>query len=94
MQVTATYTDAVFGADKEAQTDTVNAVQANNPPAFAAETDSRSIPENTPAGRDIGTPVTATDTDTDDTLTYSLGGGDAAAFDIVASSGQLQTKAA
>ena len=72
LQVTATYTDAVFGADKEAQTDTDNAVPANNPPAFTAETDSRSIPENTPAGRNIGTPITATDTDTDDTLTYSL----------------------
>ena len=38
----------------------------------------------------MGSPVLATD---DDTLTYSLGGTDAASFDIVAASGQLQTKA-
>ena len=51
----------------------------------------RTIPENTPAGRNIGAPVAATDPD-NDPLTYSLGGTDAASFDIVASSGQLQTK--
>ena len=39
----------------------------------------------------IGEPVAATDTDT---LTYSLGADGAASFDINASSGQLQTKAA
>ena len=38
--------------------------------------------------------MTATDTDSGDTLTYSLGGTDAASFDLVTSSGQLQTKAA
>ena len=41
---------------------------------------------------DIGDPVTATDPD-GETPTYSLGGADAASFDIDASSGQLQTKA-
>ena len=40
----------------------------------------------------IGAPVTATDPD-NDTLTYSLGGTNAASFGIVATSGQLQTKA-
>ena len=51
----------------------------------------RSVAENTASGTDIGTAVAATDEDT--TLTYSLGGPDAASFDIVRSSGQLQTKA-
>ena len=46
------------------------------------------------AGRNIGSPVTATDADTGDTITYSLEGTDAASFGIVASSGQIQTLAA
>ena len=36
--------------------------------------------------------MTATDADTGDTLTYTLGGADAASFDIVSTSGQIQTK--
>ena len=40
----------------------------------------------------MGSPVLATDTD-DDTPTYSLGGKDAASFDIDQATGQLQTKA-
>ena len=54
-------------------------------------TATRDIPENTAAGEDIGEAITATDDD-DDTLAYTLGGTDAASFDIVATSGQLQTK--
>ena len=63
----------------------------------------RSIDENTPPGVNIGDPISATDGDEDgegnddiefgDTLTYSLGGTDAASFDIDASTGQLITKA-
>ena len=53
----------------------------------------RSVPENTPAGANIGEPVAATDRE-DDTLTYSLRGADAESFDIDPSSGQLLTKAA
>ena len=66
----------------------------NGPPAFAADTDTRSIPENTAAATNIGDPIAATDPDAGDTLTYSLSGADAASFTIVSSSGQLQTKAA
>ena len=41
----------------------------------------------------MGSPVTATDTDDDnDTLTYSLEGTDAAKFGIIMTSGQIQTK--
>ena len=49
--------------------------------------------ENAAAGTNIGAPVAAEDTP-GDTLTYTLGGTDAASFDIVAATGQLQTKAA
>ena len=61
-------------------------------PVFANDSTTRSIAENTPAGVNIGSPVSATDTD-GDTLTYSLGGVNASSFSIVRSSGQLKTKA-
>ena len=65
---------------------------ANQQPQFpSSETGVRPVDENTAAGSDIGVPVAATDADSD-TLTYSLGGGDAASFDLVTSSGQLLTK--
>ena len=51
------------------------------------------VVENTTAGIDIGSPVTATDPDDGDTLTYSLDTGDGSAFDID-SSGQIKTKGA
>ena len=41
---------------------------------------------------DIGMAVAATDTDTGDTLEYTLGGTDAAKFGIISTSGQIQTK--
>ena len=59
----------------------------------SSETGARSVDENAPAGRIIGTPIAATDAD-NDRRTYSISGTDAAFFDVVASSGQLRTKAA
>ena len=53
----------------------------------------RSIAENSPAGVNIGAPISATDAD-GDVLTYTLGGDDADSFDIDPSTGQLITKAA
>ena len=53
---------------------------------------SRSVAENTEAGFDIGAPVAVTAHS--DPVTYTLGGTDAASFDIAAATGQLQTKAA
>ena len=85
-----------------------NAVYAENPTCLTTTPDpsSRSIPENTPAGVNIGDPISATDADEGteeygDTLTYSLGPSadtadaraEASAFDIDASTGQLITKA-
>ena len=72
---------------------TVNIENVNEPPEFPSETDDRSVTENMTAGQDIGTPVSATDPDTGETLTYTLDGTDAASFGIIATSGQLQTKA-
>ena len=42
----------------------------------------------------VGAPVTATDADTDDTLTYTLGGADMASFNIDGATGQIMTSAA
>ena len=64
-------------------------------PSFPdTETGTRSVPENTASGQDIGEPVVATDPDSGDSLTYSLSGPDAASFATVASTGQLRTRAA
>ena len=66
----------------------------NAPPEFANAAEARSVAENTAAAENVGAVVTATDTNVGDTLTYSLEGTDAASFDIVSTSGQIQTKAA
>ena len=65
----------------------------NRAPVFTASSTTRTIAENTATGVNIGTPVAATDAD-NDTLTYTLGGTNAASFSISSSTGQLQTKAA
>ena len=88
--VTVTATDTSGASDTIAVTITV--INVNEAPEFPKATDTREVAENTPARRNIGAPVEATDADNGDTLTYSLAGTDAASFDIVTSSGQIQTK--
>ncbi|MYA71974.1 leucine-rich repeat protein, partial [Candidatus Poribacteria bacterium] len=70
---------------------------ANTIPVFTdGDSATRTIAENTAAGVNIGAPIAATDAD-NDTLIYGLHsvvGQDAAAFSIVSTTGQLQTKAA
>ena len=96
LRATASYSDGQ-GSGKSAEAVSQNQVQAapvsNSAPEFSGTTTTRSVDENTGAGVNIEAPVSATDQN-NDTLEYSLGGTDAASFDIVASSGQLQTKAA
>ena len=65
----------------------------NQAPTFPSAATTREVAENTVAGEDIGAPVAATDAD-NDALTYALSGTDAASFDIISATGQLQTKAA
>ena len=70
-------------------------VSRNRPPVFTdGEATTRTVAENTAAGRDIGAPLEAVDPDRRDTLTYTLEGVDAGSFDIDAATGQLRTKAA
>ena len=67
----------------------------NDAPVFVeGDSTTRGIAENTPANQNIGAPVSATDEDPSDTLTYSLSGTDVASFDIDTRNGQLKTKAA
>ena len=94
------YSVAVHVTDGNGGTDTIGVainvtdVEENNAPVFVeGSATEREIPENTPAGRNIGSPVTATDLDEEDVLTYSLSGADAASFGIVSTTGQLQTRA-
>ena len=53
------------------------------------ESATRAIPENTPAGINVGAPVSA---EGDGTLTYTLSGPDAASFTIVSTTGQVRTR--
>ncbi len=98
--VGTTYTVTVVADDTKDRAEITVTIEAtaappNAVPAFAEGTaTTRSVFEGTPAGTNIGSPVRATDADTGDTVTYSLEGTDAAAFAIVPSSGQIQTRAA
>ena len=102
LRATVTYTDNMEnpdGAYDERLTAVTEApVQTRRPenaaPRFvgAADRTSRRVAENTEAGHDIGTPVSAHDED-GDLLMYTLGGPDAASFDISRNNGQLKTKA-
>ena len=65
----------------------------NNAPVFSSSNVSRSIAENTAAGVNVGAPITATDADAGDTLSYTLRGADMASFEIDRDSGQILTKA-
>ena len=65
----------------------------NSRPSFVdGSHTNRTVAENTAKGINIGNPITATDPD-NDTLTYTLSGPDAAAFDIDNTTGQLKTNA-
>ena len=91
IDVTINITDVDELPDQVAE---VKGVSANNAPVFTAgSSTTRSIAENTANGTNIGSPISATDAD-NNTLTYSLGGTDAASFNIVSTTGQLQTNTA
>ena len=61
----------------------------NRSPLFEDSDKSFTVAENTEAGENIGSPVTATDPDEDDDLTYSLTGTDPGHFGINPSTGQI-----
>ena len=92
--VIVTASDRNGGTDNITVTINVTDVNENNAPVFTDGTNTtRSIAENTTSGQHIGTAIAATDAD-NDPLTYTLGGTDAAAFEIDTTTGQLKTNAA
>ena len=93
LRVKVTYEDAE-GAMKTAYKLSYHAVRAapegtNTAPAFDETTITLLIPESAAVGTTVGTPITATDSDRGDILTYVLGGDDAASFKINKMTGQL-----
>ena len=60
----------------------------NDAPAFASQAATRSVPESAEAGDHVGAPVTATDVDENDTLTYGLSDPDALSF-VIDADGQI-----
>ena len=75
-QVQVRATNAEGNGPWSAPGSTATDVQPNSAPEFdEGETATRSVAENTAAGEAIGEPLTATDVDADDTLTYSPASG-------------------
>ena len=97
LRVRATYTDGHGeSGSKSLQRASTNRVRAasgsNNRPLFSDTPTTRTVQENTAAGRNVGAPVAATDAD-NDPLTYSLDTAGDSVFAIDSRSGQLRTEA-
>ena len=91
LRATASYTDPE-GSGKSANGVTSQISAGNAEPMFSATTATRTVPENSAMGTNVGGAVTARDTDSGDTLTYSLSGTDRASFNINTSTGQITTR--
>ena len=76
---------AIAGRDPLSMDVTVTVTEVMEPnraPEFSATTAARSVVDGTAAGGNVGAPVTATDPDSGDTLTYALSGTDMASFTV------------
>ena len=93
LRASVNYTDPQ-GSGKTANAVTSGGVSASNAqPMFSTETATRTLPENSGAGANVvGGAVTATDSDSGDTLTYSLTGADSGSFTIDSMSGQIKSR--
>ena len=97
LRVVATYDDR-RGNDKTAaavsEYQTISEITVNADPEFSATSTTRVVLEGTDAGTSIGNPVTATDADVVEELTYWLDvdDPDAALFKIDAMTGQLKVE--
>ena len=96
-EVTVTVSDGREGTDSISVTisitnDTSDDITPNSAPTFTdGGSTTRSIAENMPGGTEVGSAISATDSDNSDTLRYSLGGTDAGSFSINSSNGQLSS---
>ena len=96
LRVVATYRDG-RGRNKTATAVsdyvTIGRISNNTIPVFPGATTTRATLEEMPKGTAIGNPVTATDRDSGEILTYWLSGSvDDAMFDINPRTGQLEVK--
>ena len=94
LRATVTYKDAQSTTTNKTASvvSSSTVVGSNSAPTFSSTTATRTLPENSGAGVNVvGGVITATDSDSGDTLTYSLTGTDAGKFDID-SNGQIKTK--
>ena len=95
--VTVTVSDGRGGTDAisvsiSVTNDTSDDPTPNSAPTFTdGDSTTRSITENMSGGTEVGSAISATDSDTSDTLRYSLGGTDAGSFSINSSNGQLSS---
>ena len=106
LRATAFYTDNLDDAERQAmgvlERPVQNSKAANAAPRFVdqdlnspgdqSDRTSRRVPENTEAGKGIGTPVSAMDDD-GELLIYTLGGEDTEFFSLSRDNGQPKTKA-
>ena len=91
VQIAARNGEGVGGADSWSDSVRVTAI-GNKVPEFGdGPSTTRSVAENTPAGRNVGAAVSATDSD-GGKLTYTLEGTDADSFDIRGNDGQILTR--
>ena len=97
LRATAVYTDTSGTGNDEASAISANRVRGakfeNVAPAFPTETGTRSVVEDAAPGALVGGPVTATDGDVGDVLTYSLTGANTGSFDIDPATGQIKVGA-
>ena len=105
LRATAFYTDNLDDAERQAmgvlERPVQNSKAANAAPRFVdqdlnspgdqSDRTSRRVPENTEAGKGIGTPVSAMDDD-GELLIYTLGGEDTEFFSLSRDNGQPKTK--
>ena len=68
---------------------TITVTGVNEAPEFAGDSTTRSVPENSSGGTNVGTAVSATDPDSGDSLTYVLYNG-VGKFTIVSGTGQIR----
>ena len=103
LKVTASYNDGfATGTKTTAEKKTGQIAAGNSEPEFSVAdgaTVTSTVPENSAAGTNVGSPASVTDSDLDDmgdprdTLRFTLTGTDASSFTIDAGTGQVKTKA-
>ena len=87
VQVRATNDEGTSGWSGTGEGETLPA----SAPEFSAGSYTRTVPENSAGGVDVGAAITASDSDSAN-LTYSLGGVDHSSFDVGSGTGQIATK--